>query len=212
MSRPYRLFLLAALAAAALAVVAGGVWVVRAAWIGTGFYAKQLCSGVLVAGRPPAQVVAQDLALMWPGIVFRHVRWAVDRGDGRVEASWLGVVRRTALHRPGHGCTLLAGERHAGVAAGAGAARPSPRSLERAATVPAVERVLDDAMAGGTTRAVVVLRHGRLVAERYAPGFDASTRLPGWSVAKSVFNAVVGALVARGNLDLRDPVRIPAWR
>ena len=45
-----------------VALLGGGVWIARAAPVGTGFYAKQLCSAVFLAGRAPEEVVAHDLA------------------------------------------------------------------------------------------------------------------------------------------------------
>ena len=62
------------------------------------------------------------------------------------------------------------------------------------------------------TRAVVILHHGKIVAERYAPGFDQAMPLPGWSMAKSVVNALVGILVSRGKLDLDGPAPVPEWQ
>ncbi len=62
------------------------------------------------------------------------------------------------------------------------------------------------------TRAVVVVYDGRLVAERYAPGFDADMPLLGWSMAKSVTNALVGILVREGALDIHRPAPVPEWQ
>jgi CubicO group peptidase (beta-lactamase class C family) len=62
------------------------------------------------------------------------------------------------------------------------------------------------------TRAVVILRDGKIVAERYAPGFDQDMPLPGWSMAKSVVNALVGILVGQGKLDLAAPAPVPEWQ
>nr|WP_274387421.1 serine hydrolase [Salsipaludibacter albus] len=61
------------------------------------------------------------------------------------------------------------------------------------------------------TRAVVVVRDGRVVAERYADGFDAQTPLLGWSMGKSVANAVVGRLVADGRMALDDADLREEW-
>ena len=57
----------------------------------------------------------------------------------------------------------------------------------------------------------VVLQDGRLVAERYAPGFSPDTPMLGWSASKSVLGALVGALVDDGRLALDAPVLAPEW-
>ena len=61
------------------------------------------------------------------------------------------------------------------------------------------------------TRAVVVVWHGQVVAERYADGFDRHTRLAGWSMTKSVMNALAGILVKEGKLNTGAPAPVPAW-
>jgi CubicO group peptidase (beta-lactamase class C family) len=61
------------------------------------------------------------------------------------------------------------------------------------------------------TRAVVVMHRGRIVAERYAPGYGPDSRLISWSMAKSVTGALVGMMVADGLLVLDDPAPVPEW-
>ncbi len=63
----------------------------------------------------------------------------------------------------------------------------------------------------GETRAVVVVHHGRLVAERYMPGFGPDTPLLSWSMAKSVTQALVGIAVRRGLVDIDKPMGSPRW-
>lgn len=59
--------------------------------------------------------------------------------------------------------------------------------------------------------ALVVYR-GRIVVERYRPGFgDQHTIHRSWSMAKSFNQALVGILVRDGKLDVRAPAPVPAW-
>ncbi|MFO1255157.1 MAG: serine hydrolase [Sphingomonadaceae bacterium] len=62
------------------------------------------------------------------------------------------------------------------------------------------------------TRAVLVLKDGRIVAERYAPGYHENTRFVSWSMAKTVTGVMIGMLVADGRLRLDEGVPIPAWQ
>jgi CubicO group peptidase (beta-lactamase class C family) len=64
-----------------------------------------------------------------------------------------------------------------------------------------MDEVLNDAFAEPDsahprrTCAIVVMQHGVVVAERYAAGAGAETPLIGWSMTKSVLNALVGIAV-----------------
>ena len=53
---------------------------------------------------------------------------------------------------------------------------------------------------------------GRIVAERYAPHFDATTPLIGWSMAKTAINALTGMLVQDGTVKLTDKALLPEWQ
>jgi CubicO group peptidase (beta-lactamase class C family) len=66
-----------------------------------------------------------------------------------------------------------------------------------------LDRVIaDDTLAGPGMRAIVVIDHGRLVAERYSSGFSATTPLLGWSMTKSVLAGLVGIFIKEGQLTL----------
>lgn len=66
--------------------------------------------------------------------------------------------------------------------------------------------------APGQTRALLILRNGRVVAERYAPGYGPDTRFLGWSMAKTITGVMIGQLVADGRLRLDETAPVPAWQ
>jgi CubicO group peptidase (beta-lactamase class C family) len=84
--------------------------------------------------------------------------------------------------------------------------------------VPAsVRRDIDRAVAApdrdlGETRAVVVVYRGRLVYEAYARGYTPQQRHVSWSMAKSITQALVGAAVLQGLVDIDRPMGSPRWR
>ena len=62
------------------------------------------------------------------------------------------------------------------------------------------------------TRAVLVLHEGRVIAQRYAPGYHENTRFVSWSMAKTITGVMIGQLIADGRLRLDESVPIPAWQ
>ncbi|MCX4640874.1 beta-lactamase family protein [Streptomyces platensis] len=54
------------------------------------------------------------------------------------------------------------------------------------------------------TNAFLVLRDGKVTYEWYGDGFTADTRMPSWSVAKSVVSLLVGQAIERGKLRESD--------
>lgn len=74
----------------------------------------------------------------------------------------------------------------------------------------AIDPLFDDDV-GGRTRALLVLHRGRIVAERYAPGFGPESRMLSWSVGKCVTAVLVGLMVSDGRLSLDQPAPVPAW-
>ncbi|MFN0098378.1 MAG: serine hydrolase domain-containing protein [Gemmatimonadaceae bacterium] len=193
-----------------------------------GYIAKVTCSQVFVGGLSPRDAVAELPKLA----VTKLIRTTVDESAGRVRASVPLIAVREARHHAGLGCTLVPtdGERQAFPSMPPVAARndsldalPWPEGDRPLAQLPAeIDPVrLDSALTRAfrepatgerNTRAIVVVHRGRIVAERYAPGFDATNRYPGWSMTKSVGSALVGALVREGKLSLDMNDLFAAWR
>ena len=92
---------------------------------------------------------------------------------------------------------------------------PAPPWLEaKTADLDALlTRAFDAESYGEATKTigVVIVRDGRIIAERYRPGFGPRTPYRTWSVAKSLTGALVGVLIGEGKLALDAPVPIPEW-
>lgn len=96
----------------------------------------------------------------------------------------------------------------------------SPAALSAVAADPGVPReklarAIDDLFAdadAGETRALLVLARGRIIAERYGPGYDRKTPLIGWSMSKTITGVMIGQLVADGRLRLNETAPVPAWQ
>lgn len=77
---------------------------------------------------------------------------------------------------------------------------------------------LDSAFAGeamerlGRTDALLVVREGRIIYERYGEGLTAQNTFPSWSKAKSMTHALTGLLVGDGLVDIHAPADVPEWR
>lgn len=87
-----------------------------------------------------------------------------------------------------------------------------PANVDAAALDAAMKDAFENKAEGlGETREVAIILGGRLVYERYAPGYTADTRLVSWSMAKSVTQALVGVAVMQGKVDIDAPMGNPHW-
>jgi CubicO group peptidase (beta-lactamase class C family) len=94
------------------------------------------------------------------------------------------------------------------------AAAEAPRALPAlpAAIRTRADALFTDAEDVGETRALLVLRDGELIYERYGAGFGPRTKLISWSMAKSITAVLTGFLVADGQLSLDGPAPVAAWQ
>ncbi|MBI1418875.1 MAG: serine hydrolase [Limimaricola sp.] len=189
--------------------------------VGAGYSAKITCSAALIAGRDPAQVLERDVQA--PGNpLLKGYALATDRAQGLVHSGFLRFIAPVdAVLRPGLGCALAPDGKDARVRDQT--APPAPGPSTSTALWPAGEGVdlsghdalaailADDQLAGPGMRGIVVVQNGRIVAERYAPGFDASTPQLGWSMTKTVTAALVGTLVDSGKLQMDQDHLLPQW-
>ncbi|MCA0015133.1 beta-lactamase family protein [Mesorhizobium sp. B292B1B] len=190
--------------------------------VGSGYSAKIVCSNVFIAGRDANEVLAIDVQA--PGHpLLKLMRVSVDKNRGTVSAGLLGFLGKSiAVSRDGLGCASVPDgdvgkARRTAIhvepsAVGQDALWPEGERVE-ASQNPEVAKIVDDAtMTGAGMRAVVVLKNGRVVAERYGDGFSARTPLLGWSMTKTVNAAIVGTLVKDGKMAMTNQGLFAPWK
>ena len=70
-----------------------------------------------------------------------------------------------------------------------------------------VTKLFELAFEDPATQAVVLIKDGYLIGERYAEGFDEQSFGTSWSMAKSIYAALIGISIDRGEINsLDDPV------
>lgn len=91
------------------------------------------------------------------------------------------------------------------------AAISDPGGAPRDALGHAIDALFEDG-AVGHTRALVVMKRGSVIVERYGAGIKPATRLPGWSAGQCLTALMVGQLVSDGRLRLDQSVPVPEWQ
>jgi CubicO group peptidase (beta-lactamase class C family) len=199
--------------------------------IAAGYKAAMLCGGIFNGGRTRTQVEADELKGIYPEYepIVPSLTARVDRDRALVSVDWSQTMPpRLATWSRGKGCTILpigAGSPPilaAGRAPGPAPADPRPwpqgdsgiAPRPSAALAAVVGKAFDGASygRGSKTTAVIVVRDGSIIAERYRDGFGPFTSQRTWSVAKSIAGAIIGWAQHRGRIDVAKPANIPEWR
>jgi len=198
--------------------------------IAAGYNAKTLCSCVFISGRTEESVLEQDIAVS----ASSFIGGSVDQEDQSATASFLGISRK-AIYRPGVGCTLVSGidedvlrNQQVGLWPPPSGVPNSDKlwpygtrdtmeisdSVDKATIDEAFDYAFDEPYPDNPryTRAALVVHKGKIIKEQYAEGFDEDTPLIGWSMTKSVTNAMVGLRVRDGALRLDEPANVPSWQ
>jgi CubicO group peptidase (beta-lactamase class C family) len=189
--------------------------------VAAGYVSHQLCSATFVSRIDPEQYYRESIAPVLAPVGFLSGH-RIDRERAQVSASFSGLAQARAIDRGPLGCLVLHGEPPAPVSLPAHVpATPLLPDIAGPAIVepaqPALQQALDRIFAETAapphrnTKAVVVVHNGRVIAERYAPGYAIDTQVIGWSATKSVTNALIGILVRQGRLSVEGPAPIAAW-
>ena len=193
--------------------------------IATGYAAKNMCSCVFLSERDPESIQESDLNLSF----VKLVKTQIDYDSREVAANFYGFARQKARFSEGAGCTLLRGAVKDGFRisqtphaynpdttswpAGNLLADTIPANIDPARLTAAVQDAFrDDGPWQHGTRAVVIVYRDQIVAEKYREGFNADIPQLGWSMTKSVTNALTGILIKQGKLQLDEPAPIIEWK
>lgn len=193
----------------------------------TGYAAKNVASGVFVAGRTQESIESEDINF-FPVNLARNT---VDQEEKTVTSRLFSVWKAKAVYNDGLGCTLVEDFSEEEVKAmdypelplpaGDPDTIPWPAGDMVSDTLPEginmqklneiVERAFSDTTYFRGTFAVAVCFRDQLVAEKYRDDFTRDTRFLSWSMAKSFTSAMVGMMVKDGIVDIHAPMNLPLW-
>lgn len=210
-----------ALAAGAVLLAAVAFALVRLdamAGVAAGYKAKIACSELFLARRDALALLEREFDGISPAV--DRVRLRIDSENRSVSGSLFGLGRARAVFRDGYGCTLARGAPAPAAPLAAVADRPLAEAFQGTPAAradvdyAAIDRALDAAFAdqAAQTRALLVVRDGAVVAERYAEGFSRETPFLSWSMAKSVTATMVGAAALHGLVETGNPLPVAEWR
>lgn len=206
-----------------------GVVLYQPLMVASGFASKEICSGTFVSGLNPDQVytdmVKPEGAMKY---ISRLIHFNVNREKHEVTTTIAGLYKTQAVYSEEIGCMLVHRPEDVTLAATAEFNSPlgplnsqAPEIAGPDVVEPENEQLrtaLDRAFADHEqppyirTQAIVVVKNGKVVAERYAPGIGVNTQLSGFSATKSVTNALIGLLVKKGKLTVDQSAPIAAWQ
>jgi CubicO group peptidase (beta-lactamase class C family) len=219
------------IAGALIAVAVAGWIVIRrpdlAIRTATGAAADALCAKIFVSGLDPQVSFAEIMDR--PGIrrLRFGMRYRLDRTARTLDVSVAGLFATHTVFREGFGCVRMLGGKEPYLLkadivalktpkippllpeiAGPQVVEPSDPALKAA-----LDRAFEELEAPPLrrTKAVVVVRDGHIIAERYAPGIGIDTPLPSFSMTKSVVNALLGIMTQQGLTSPSLPAPIPEW-
>ena len=212
-----------------LLLIAFIVFIYSFAPIIAGFGAKDLCSCVYVGNRDVVSVLENELG-SYPLAIGT---FELNSEDKSATGSVFGFAKVKAIYRDGLGCTLVRQRSEEEIRKelpklaivkpflsdtafwpiGTKATYEAPPNVDKRK----LQAVIDEAFIENDpehlkkTRSVIIVYQGRIIAEKYTPGFDAFTPHIGWSMGKSVTNTMIGVLAQKRGFDIYKPAPIPEW-
>jgi CubicO group peptidase (beta-lactamase class C family) len=198
--------------------------------LAAGYKAAFLCSGIFNAGRTQAQIEALELTGIYPEYqsLISDMRVEADPDRHNQVRVWFdsALPPRVARKEFGTGCvtlpigyvpddTIVTGYVRRRVALSP-APWPAGDRIDISRPSRTITGLADKSFdgtfgQGSRTVAALIVRDGRILAERYADGFGPDVSNRTWSVAKSISGTLIGVAVHKGILAPDQPANIPEW-
>ena len=203
-------------------------WKFNREMIRRGQQAILMCNGLFTSNRSLEQVFEKELAYLPEPIgTPTGGDYSVDWGRKAVAIGSEGYVpTMRAAFRKGIGCVILAPDQtfedidslpalenppppgdpatipwpDGDLVEGA----PLPSEVDSAALQAASDWAFDRESEFQVTLSLIVVHDGKIIHERYAPGFDLATRTRTWSTAKSIAVTLIGMLADEGRMTLDE--------
>jgi CubicO group peptidase (beta-lactamase class C family) len=208
-------------------------WTIHYAWVSfpviSGFDAKQVCSCVFVSHLNQQDIDTNEMT----DFPLSLAKYKINMQDSSVTATVFGMAKRKTIYRKGIGCTVINDITEEKLRSQVFSIPDPPlvntdtiawpngdkiddtifSNIDTKKLKAAVDNAFTEPNVGKKqrTRAVIVLYDGKLIAEKYASGFNRNTKMYGWSMAKSIGGALIGTLVKQGKFDIKKPAPVPEW-
>jgi CubicO group peptidase (beta-lactamase class C family) len=189
-----------------------------------------MCNGLFTSNRTLEQVFAQELKFLPQPIgTPAGGDYQIDQTRRMVSVGKPGTApAMRAVFRDGIGCVIMAPDQADSDIAGLPSIdvplppgdpatipwpdgdrvekAPLPAGIDATALQAASDWAFNRTSPEQVTVSLMVVHKGRILHERYAPGFTMATRTRTWSTAKSIASTLIGILVDRGKLQLDAPL------
>jgi CubicO group peptidase (beta-lactamase class C family) len=191
----------------------------------SGFSAKSVASGHFIDHRSQEMIESGDNDI-------KLVDWAknkIDENGKFATASVFGLKERKAIYRDGLGATLINDDfdiakpyevpkrtkTHNNLPYPYGNNKTKDTvfsNVDYAKLEKAVANAFDvKGQKTKRTRSVLVIYKDKIIAEKYATGFDKNSKILGWSMTKSITATLFGILQKQGKIDINRPAPIREW-
>lgn len=195
-----------------------------------GHVVKEMCSDIFVSKRNPNDIAQHEIGIF----PYNLASYTINMEDSSVSASVFGFAERKAIYRKGLGATLISGISETELRKQSINVASNLSINQDTINFPQGNRINDTINSGvdkgqlktaikeafnepynkqqRQTRAVVIVYDGQIIGEKYADGYSINSKQLGWSMTKSIINAMVGILVQQGKLNINSLAPIDQWK